>query len=145
LAAYRSHYDRTGFYSGHTVFTVPEFKRWLERHGGKGRRIAKGGGDSYPDAGKSAPPGVKREVARLKPRASGKTPLLYLLLGDGTPAYKMSKADAAYVDKSKAKDQVCGNCRFIFTHPPTGETICSQVRGAIKPAGWCRLWKLAES
>jgi DNA topoisomerase IB len=41
LKAYRDQYDKPGFYGAHTVMTMPEFQRWLDRHGKRGVRLSK--------------------------------------------------------------------------------------------------------
>lgn len=41
LKAYRDQYDKPGFYGTHTAMSVPEFKRMLEKHGSKGRKLTK--------------------------------------------------------------------------------------------------------
>lgn len=91
------------------------------------------------------------------------TPLLYYLLGSGTPPYKMSREDAAYKvysgplawiyqklnaliglfvkQTNKIKNKKCGNCVFAYMQPVTGKIICSQIEGNIKFEDTCRLWK----
>lgn len=102
---------------------------------------------SYPEAGKNAPSEVKEAVERLKNSEEAyETPLLYLILGSGTPPYKMSKEDSSYTDKSGSEEQTCGNCQFAYTKSYTlmeGQEpfhICSKIRGEIKLPGWCRHW-----
>lgn len=68
------------------------------------------------------------------------TPLLYALLGSGTPPYKMSPADAHYASRSLQPGQTCGNCRHAYQHVTSKVFICDQIRGAIQPTAWCRLW-----
>ena len=97
----------------------------------------------YPDAGKDAPEGVQQAIAdfhELDEPKKVELPLLYHVLGDGTPAYKMSKEDAQYVDKSEAEGHECENCWFAYQKVVTGKFICSQMAGHIQPGGWCRLW-----
>jgi hypothetical protein len=97
---------------------------------------------SYPNAGHNAPPGVQESIEeyfQLPEEVQDNLPLLYFLLGSGTPEYKMSKRDSDYVDRSKYAER-CKNCDFAFQHVWTKKYICSQIRGEIFPAGWCRLW-----
>ena len=69
----------------------------------------------------------------------GQRPVLYSLLGSGTPPLKMSVKDSAYQDKPVGS-QRCGNCSSAYKHVVGGKFICSQVEGAIEPNAWCRLW-----
>jgi hypothetical protein len=98
----------------------------------------------YPKAApKKSPDGVKEAVEKwhdLPEEKKQDIPLLYWLLGTGTPAYKMSKTDSAYQEKSKG-NQSCANCEFIYLKLANQKHICSQIRGKIEPSGWCRLWK----
>jgi hemerythrin len=100
---------------------------------------------SYPDAGKHAPELVKAEIERYKKMPDNykrNKPLLYHLLGGGTPPYKMAKQDANYMEKSPVRGQSCGNCRFAYKKVIDDDTyICSQMQGDIRPKGWCRLYK----
>jgi hypothetical protein len=66
-------------------------------------------------------------------------PLLYSLLGSGTPPLKMSKADSAYQDKP-VSSQSCANCSSAYRNVVKGDVICSQVDGPIQAGAWCRLW-----
>lgn len=66
-------------------------------------------------------------------------PLLYMLLGSGTPPLKMSKPDAAYQERPVGQ-QRCGNCSSAYRNLVTGDLICSQVSSEISENGWCRLW-----
>lgn len=97
----------------------------------------------YPDAGgEDAQPEVQDAVERfrdlpLKERA--KLPLLYWLLGSGTPELKFAKADVAY-GLPQARNQTCENCVFAYAHLATGDLICSQVSGTIDPQKWCNRW-----
>jgi len=98
----------------------------------------------YEEAGRNAPPGVQEEIASFQKLSEGekaKTPLLYHLLGDSTPAYKMSKEDSEYTDQSEVEGQTCENCKFAYQKVVSGKFICSQISGEITPPGWCRLWK----
>jgi hypothetical protein len=76
-------------------------------------------------------------------RGADKTqvPLLYLLLGSGTPPLKMSQPDSAYQTRSVGK-QRCSNCSSAYTQVVTGKMICSQVEGTIQGDHWCRLWNM---
>jgi hypothetical protein len=92
--------------------------------------------------GENAPRGVRlaiREWRKLPKKVRDKKPLLYWLLGSGTPPYKMSKKDSNYIGKS-VKGMNCGNCRYTFRRHVNDELICSQIRGNIKLDHWCRLW-----
>lgn len=102
----------------------------------------------YPDAGVNAQPEVQKAIERwraLPDEEKESQPLLYWLLGDGTPPYKMSKKDSQYTDKSTVRDQRCANCQFAYQNNSDGNYICSQIRDDIKPLGWCKLWKIAEN
>lgn len=95
----------------------------------------------YPDAGEDAPPGVQQEIDRFRsmPPEDRDRPLLYYLLGEGTPDYKMSKEDAEYQEEPKG-DQKCGNCEFAYKKVVRNQFICSKVEGDIKPEAWCKFW-----
>jgi len=109
----------------------------------------------YREAGQKAPDSVKaaiEEFRKLSPEERAKTPLLWWLLGEGTPNYKMSKRDSEYVDVSKVKGQTCQNCKFLYKRMDDGKFICSQInendlpsQGEVKLAGWCNLWKPMEN
>lgn len=97
----------------------------------------------YPQAGVNAPPGVQQSVAefrRLPIVAKQSVPLLYWLLGSGTPPYKMSPQDAAYQPMPQG-EQRCGNCSAAYQHVKSSTFICDQIRGSIQPQAWCRLWR----
>lgn len=97
----------------------------------------------YLEAGKNSRPGVKKEIEKWKKLPAKKRteiPLLYWLLGSGTPPYKMSKKDSNYRDNPKGK-QKCVNCSFIYHRIASDNYICSQISGKISPNGWCRLWE----
>lgn len=66
-------------------------------------------------------------------------PLLYTLLGSGTPPLKMSKEDSAY-QLRPVGSQRCGNCSSSYQNVVCGDTICSQIEGKIEPDAWCRVW-----
>jgi len=102
----------------------------------------------YENAGDKAPEEVREAIEKFKnldPNERETNILLYWLLGSGTPPYKMSKEDSEYVDGVEDGNQVCANCEFMYQKVPSGEYICSQIRGKIKPGGWCKLWKQADN
>ena len=119
---------------------------------------------AYEKAGAKADSRVKQLIAdfhKLPDTVKAKTPLLYWILKSGTPAYKMSPEDSEYVDKTANEEQWCGNCEFLYSsmgklglkeydgkqieeQKNKIQTICSQVSGDVKLAGWCRLWKKAK-
>ena len=89
-------------------------------------------------------PEVQRAVRRFRalPLARREnTPLLYWLLGQGTPAFKMTKADTAYTDESVVPGETCANCEFAYRKVHNGRYICSQIAGPILPPGWCNRWR----
>jgi hypothetical protein len=99
--------------------------------------------EQYKDAYDKAPEQTKRAIesfSKEPKQVRDSKPLLYYVLGSGTPPYKMSKEASAYVDKASGK-QNCGNCIFAFQSVVTKNYICSQIRGNIRLAGWCKLWK----
>ena len=81
-------------------------------------------------------------TALLQRKLPNDTPLLYALLGSGTPPYKMSPGDAQY-GTPPVRAQTCGNCVRAFQHVTSKAYICDQIRGPIEPGAWCRLWKAA--
>ena len=96
----------------------------------------------YRNAGIQANEYVKQaiqEFRKLPLIQRAKKPLLYWLLGSGTPPYKMSKRDSNYLERT-VKGQNCGNCRFTFQRYVNKEFICSQIQGNVKLNHWCRLW-----
>ena len=100
----------------------------------------------YEKAGQNAPPEVQKAIERWKtlPIEDRKhQPLLYWLLGSGTPDYKMSKEDAAYQEEPREK-QKCGNCEFAYLKVSKDMYICSQMRGEINENAWCRLWTAGD-
>lgn len=105
----------------------------------------KGEEDPYEDAYESAPPEVRDAIERWREEVpddeKSERPLLYWILGTGTPDYKMPKDMSQYTDKSEIEGQRCGNCEFAYFKLSNKKYICSQVRGKIRPAGWCKLWK----
>lgn len=101
-------------------------------------------GYEYPEAApEDAPEGVARAVERFREEVSegdkANQPLLYWLLGTGTPAYKMSKEDAEYQEEAHEGER-CVNCEHYF-EDMAGKGICSQVRGDVERDHWCRLWR----
>lgn len=97
--------------------------------------------DDYPKAGSKALPEVQRLIDKLRAKGlDDDTPLLYALLGSGTPPYKMSKDDSDYMDESDG-EQNCANCEYAYKKVVRDRYICSQIRGGIKPEAWCRLWR----
>ena len=99
-------------------------------------------GQDYPEAGGNAQPEVKQAVGRFRqlPMAEREDkPLLYWLLGSGTPDYKMSKEDSEY--QLSRGEQKCSNCEFAYKKVVRDRYICSQISGPIKPGDWCRLWR----
>lgn len=98
---------------------------------------------AYETAGSRAQPEVRQAVKRFRTLTLAERkarPLLYWLLGEGTPAFKMSKEDSAYQSTPKGK-QKCGNCEFAYKKVVRNQFICSQIEGDIKPQAWCKLWK----
>jgi len=96
----------------------------------------------YAGAGAKAPRAVQeaiQEYRALPEDERVETPLLYWLLGDGTPPFKMTKVEAGYIDDSPY-NQNCGNCTHAYTHVTSGIAICDQMRGVIEPQAWCRVW-----
>ena len=99
--------------------------------------------EQYKEAYERAPEATKRVIERFmkEPKEiKDWQPLLYYVLGSGTPPYKMGKKESAYVDSS-VKKQNCGNCIFTYVKYVDNTPICSQIRGAIKLKGWCKLWQ----
>lgn len=104
-------------------------------------------GQQYPDAGDDAQPEVQEAIKRyneMSPEERGKEPLLYWLLGSGTPPYKDSREATEYTDKSEVEGQTCGNCSFMYFRTATQQFICSQIRGVIQPGGWSNRWEASE-
>ena len=100
----------------------------------------------YSDAGKNAPDEVREAIENFHEESEdlkSTTPLLYYLLGDGTPPYKMSKTDSAYQDKPK-QGRNCANCLFLYHQPLRSQNICSKIRGKVDPNAWCKFWKGLE-
>ncbi len=71
----------------------------------------------YPKAGRRAPRYVQAAIAqfrRLPLQVRASTPLLYWLLGEGTPGYKMTGPESDYRPRSPVRGQICGNCEFAY-------------------------------
>lgn len=105
------------------------------------------GGYEYPEAGpEDAPPEVQDAVERFREdvpdEVKADTPLLYWLLAESTPAYKMAKQDADYQAEPNAEER-CANCEYFYTGAD-GESICAQVAGGIEPEAWCRLYERVD-
>lgn len=96
--------------------------------------------NDYPSAGDDAPPEIKSKIDEMLEKGlPDDLPLLYAILGSGTPPYKMSKDDSEYQDEPSGEQQ-CSNCEFAYKKVVRDRYICSQIRGPIKSEGWCRLW-----
>ncbi len=99
--------------------------------------------NDYPQAGQPpAQPEIQQAVRRFRslPIAEqARIPLLYWLLGSGTPPYKMAPGEAGYVNPSTGA-QTCANCAHAWQNPSTGVLICAMIRDPIVPAAWCRFW-----
>jgi hypothetical protein len=67
-------------------------------------------------------------------------PVLFELLQDSAPSYKMPKYAVDYAEDD-AGEQVCANCEYAY-RGMDGRMICSQVRGEIKGEAWCNLFEL---
>lgn len=101
----------------------------------------------YPKAGINANIHVQRAISefrKLPIEERRKKPLLYWLLGSGTPPYKMNKKGSNYMEHPY-KGQKCGNCRFTFQRYVNEEYICSQIQGNIELNHWCRLWATKDT
>ena len=98
--------------------------------------------DPYPEAGTDAPLEVQKVIEAYKalPAEQRERPLLYHILGGGTPTYKVSKPESEYQEEPKG-EQKCGNCVFAYQKVVGGKFICSKIRGAITPEAWCKFWK----
>jgi len=92
-----------------------------------------------PDAAEEVQEAVQRFREEVPESTKRNTPLLYWLLGTGTPEYKMSKADADYKEEPEG-EMVCANCQFWYVGSD-GEGVCSKVRGEVFESHWCRLWR----
>lgn len=100
----------------------------------------------YPHAGKNAPLPVQTAIAMFRKMPledRSKLPLLYWLLGSGTPEYKVDQSDARYTGSSPYPNARCANCEFFYYKPTAKAYICSWIEGDVKPAGWCQYWRKA--
>jgi hypothetical protein len=100
----------------------------------------------YEAAGSRAQPEVQQAIERFRklPLVERKRhPLLYWLLGESTPAFKMSKEDSNYQPVPQGK-QRCDNCEFAYKKVVRNQFICSQIEGDIEPKAWCRLWRASD-
>lgn len=98
---------------------------------------------SYPEAGQNASEYIKKSISefhQLPDEVKATTPLLYYILGSGTPPYKMTQEDTEYTNEPLNTTQTCANCEFAYQKVITGKYICSQIRDEIKPQGWCNQW-----
>jgi hypothetical protein len=99
--------------------------------------------EQYQDAYNKAPAETKKVIEAFQNEPASlraEKPLLYYVLGSGTPPYKMSKKESRYVDVAKGNKK-CSNCIFTYIKYVDNKPICSQIRGTIKLDGWCKLWK----
>lgn len=98
----------------------------------------------FASAGRRAPREVQKAIERfrrLPDAVRAQKPLLYWLLGSGTPAYKFRKEEVQYGAPPPAlARQNCANCLHAYMHVTTNTAICDQVRGVIAPAAWCNRW-----
>ena len=102
----------------------------------------------YSGTGDNAPPEVKKAILRwreLPKEERNAQPLLYWLLGSGTPPYKEAPQAADYTDESEVEGQTCANCEFAYLKIANKKFICSQISGHIKPKGWCKRWKQGDA
>lgn len=101
----------------------------------------------YPDAPhEDAPQEVKEAVKRWREdvdmEQKREQPLVYWLLGTGTPDYKMSKPDSDYQHQPE-QGMMCSNCEYYYVGVD-GRAVCSQVRGKVQGEHWCRLWEAED-
>jgi len=99
--------------------------------------------NQYIEAYKIAPVQTKKLIVKYMSMPKSfrdKKPLLYYILGAGTPPYKMGRNESHYTDVSTVPFQDCANCIFAFQSVLKKHYICSQIRGNIEPKGWCHLW-----
>jgi hypothetical protein len=66
-------------------------------------------------------------------------PLLYRILGDGTPPYKFSKAEVER-SKSPVEGRSCANCMRWYMHVASSTGICDYVNGVWAAQEWCEHW-----
>jgi hypothetical protein len=106
--------------------------------------------NQYPEAGipGQAPPEVVEAVERFRDLPAptrARIPLLYWLLGSGTPPYKMSQESVDYgAPPADQRGHICGNCRFGYARLINGQLLCSQMEGEITWDAWCRLHRFGE-
>lgn len=101
------------------------------------------GNFDYTDAGTDAPEEIKKvieEFHSLPDSVKKNKPLLYYILGSGTPPYKMSRKDSEYTDQAKNPETTCANCEYAYQKVISEKYICSQIRDEIQPPGWCNQW-----
>ena len=99
----------------------------------------------FASAGRRAPREVQKAIERYRrlPEAQrAQKPLLYWLLGDGTPPYKFRKEEVQYgaPPPQVAGRQNCGNCVHAYVHLTSSTPICDLMRGVIAPQAWCNRW-----
>lgn len=116
----------------------------------------------YKDAYDAASPETQDAIRAALERKDPDTPLLYELLGSGTPPFKMPQDAADYQDPPVETElgrpspgdwerggggpeenpdwQGCKNCEYYY-EGAGGSQICSKIRGEVHPDGWCRLWQ----
>lgn len=93
----------------------------------------------YQDAYNAAPEATKAAILDALQDVDDDTPLLYAVLGSGTPPFKMPKEAADYRDEPDGGER-CANCEFFYVGAD-GDAICAKVRGGVRGAHWCRLWQ----
>jgi len=98
----------------------------------------------FDNLGVGAQKEVKKAIERFKKLPESekeKIPLLYWLLGDEIPPYKMSKERAKY-RKATSQELTCKEC--IHSWKPllniNNESLCSYVRGSIDTSSTCNMW-----
>jgi hypothetical protein len=110
-------------------------------------------------AGKFAPKEIQAFIERFRKAPEGKRgekPLLYVILGDGTPPYKFAKAEVKYTDDPSTLKEgegggepyevayrrglTCSNCSSLYVHVTSDTLICDRMRGVVKREGWCNRW-----
>ncbi len=99
--------------------------------------------NNYPKAGKNASKHLAHQIKEFRSMSDeerAQMPLLYFILGQGTPAFKMDKRDVDY-KKAEGKE-TCGNCFYAYQKVKTGKYICSWVTGKIRPEDWCNKWRI---
>ena len=97
---------------------------------------------AYQDAGRDAPELVQQAIDdfhNLPSYIKNKKPLLYWLLGSGTPPYKMAPEDVEYTPMHDT-EAMCHNCEFMYMKMSNGSKICSQILGNVSPSCWSNQW-----